>query len=111
METKSLNDHSTLYGDGNPKTKKDFQKLMSDFIDHHGLIAISWKTISEIEKQSHQWDRRMLKKAMKLNGAYKPSEDTIFILAIVDSTGGFLELFNKDHLQNWKAYAKSIQSE
>lgn len=98
METKSLNDHSSLYGDGKPKTKKDFQKLMSDFIDHHGLVSIGWKTISETEKQSRQWDRRMLKKAMKLNGAYKPSDDTIFILVIADGTVAFLELFNKDHL-------------
>lgn len=108
MKITPINENRTLYGDGKPKSGKDLQKLMSDFAKHHGLIGITFKTIPDIEKQSNQWDRRLLKKAMKLRGAYKPETDTIFILNVHEYGAGLLELFTKDHLLNWKAYSKMI---
>ncbi len=108
MDTTPINENSTLYGDGKPKTGKELQRLISDIFKHHNLKAINLKNIPSIEKKSKQWNRRLLKKAMKLQGAYKQSSDTIFILNVHSHGAGLLELFNKDQLLNWKAYAKAI---
>ncbi len=109
MKIKPLSDHSTLYGDGEYKSEADLQKFMSEFIKHHNLIPITITNISKIEKKSQIWNRRLLKKAMKLAGTYKEKTDTIFIPNVHSHGFGLLELFNKDQLLNWKAYAKDME--
>lgn len=108
MKIKPLSDHSTLYGDGEYKSGDALQNFMEEFIEHHNLMLITIRNISEIEKASQIWNRRLLKKAMKLAGAYKKETDTIFIPNVHSRGFGFLELFNKDQLINWKAYAKGM---
>ncbi len=108
LKIKPLSDHSTLYGDGEYKSEADLQKLMSKIIKHHNLIPITITNISKIEKVSQIWNRRLLKKAMKLTGTYKEETDTIFIPNFHSNGFGLLELFNKDQLLNWKAYAKGM---
>jgi len=108
LKIKPLSDHSTLYGDGKYKSDTDLQKFMSEFIKHHNLIPITATNISKVEEVSQIWNRRLLKKAMKLAGTYKEETDTIFIPNVHSNGFGLLELFNKDQLLNWKAYAKGI---